>query len=196
MNGAVGILPAYIRYTSKLSASAKLLYAEITANLDETGLYCNLTNREFAENLGGEERTIQRLLANLIHYKVIERVQVGKVRQLTLRIPHKIIRGDNPPHSHEVVEFTRELIAYWNKLFASSIAYRSMYVDMVAERLLKFSKKDIGLALQQWHRLYAEDEYWKENRSNLIDITNVIASDESVERFLKLNNNETKNNGR
>jgi hypothetical protein len=57
MSKFYAILPANVRHNKQLSAAAKLLYAEITAGVDERGI-CEMTNAEFASLLGGHEKTV------------------------------------------------------------------------------------------------------------------------------------------
>ena len=58
------IIPAKIRYDSRLTASEKLLYGEITAMCNQEG-YCWATNEYFAELYGVSTRTARRWLENL-----------------------------------------------------------------------------------------------------------------------------------
>jgi hypothetical protein len=59
-----GIIPAHIRYNSALNKDAKYLYAEISAQCDETG-YTSLTNEELAALTGDSTRTIVRQISIL-----------------------------------------------------------------------------------------------------------------------------------
>ncbi len=58
------ILPATVRYDSRLSAAEKIFYAEITALSNASG-YCHASNAYFAKLYGVEERTVQRWLNTL-----------------------------------------------------------------------------------------------------------------------------------
>jgi hypothetical protein len=58
------ILPANVRYDKELPASAKLLYAEITALCNTSG-FCWATNGYFADLYGMTARNISRLISQL-----------------------------------------------------------------------------------------------------------------------------------
>ena len=58
-------IPAALRYDRRLSAKAKLLYGEIEALACRTG-YCHAHNGYFCARLGMSDRTVTRLLAELV----------------------------------------------------------------------------------------------------------------------------------
>ena len=62
--GFYAILPANVRYDTRLNGDEKILYAEITALADQTG-YCYAGNQYFVRLYGSTERTIQRWLKHL-----------------------------------------------------------------------------------------------------------------------------------
>ena len=84
------VLPAAIRYDSSIPASAKLLYAEISALTDQRG-FCWASNAYFVDLYQLSERTIIRLLRTLEAAELIriEDGQGGKAKR-------KIYAGVNP----------------------------------------------------------------------------------------------------
>ena len=69
--GYYAIIPANVRYDSKLPANAKLLYGEITALCNKEG-YCWATNDYFAELYCTTEKTISRWIKCLKEKGLIE----------------------------------------------------------------------------------------------------------------------------
>lgn len=67
------ILTAEVRYDKRLSSSAKLLYAEITALTNMNGK-CFATNMYFAELYGVSKNSVQKWLTQLEEYGYIERL--------------------------------------------------------------------------------------------------------------------------
>lgn len=65
------IIPANVRYDSKLKANAKLLYGEITSLTDKTG-ECWATNDYFAELYNVNKETISRWISQLKEYGYID----------------------------------------------------------------------------------------------------------------------------
>jgi hypothetical protein len=64
------IIPADVRYNKKLSANAKLLYAEITA-LTNKNSYCWATNKYFGDLYGLSKDRISHLVSDLVDQKLI-----------------------------------------------------------------------------------------------------------------------------
>lgn len=64
--GYFSIIPAFIRYDTKLKDKAKLLYAEITALSNENG-YCYATNSYFSQIYGVAKETVSRLISELVN---------------------------------------------------------------------------------------------------------------------------------
>ena len=58
------ILPSSVRYDNRLKANEKLLYSEITALSNKTGL-CYATNKYFADLYEVEIETISRWISHL-----------------------------------------------------------------------------------------------------------------------------------
>lgn len=68
--GNVAILPGFVRFDRDLRASAKLLYAEITALENYTG-YCWASNRYLSDLLGLSVKTVSELIQQLAEKEYI-----------------------------------------------------------------------------------------------------------------------------
>ena len=69
--GHIGYIPAYIRHHPDLNAVTKLVYAEITANIEEQG-YCKKKNSFFARVLGSSASTISSCITKLRRFNLIK----------------------------------------------------------------------------------------------------------------------------
>lgn len=84
------VLPASVRYDSRLKAQEKILYCEITA-LSNVNKFCHAGNGYFSDLYGADERTIRRWLNNLAKhgYITIEYEKQGEGQK------RRIIPSDN-----------------------------------------------------------------------------------------------------
>lgn len=89
------IIPATVRYDKNLTASAKLLYAEITSLTHKTG-YCYATNEYFAELYGVNQNTVREWLVQLEKAGYINREIVYK--ENTKEVSERRIRISESPH--------------------------------------------------------------------------------------------------
>ena len=88
------VIPAKVRYDNKLPASAKLLYAEITALADATG-YCWGTNQYFADLYDLSVKSVQRILKVLADQEYIT-VVVDRDESTNEVCGRRIYVGINP----------------------------------------------------------------------------------------------------
>lgn len=77
------VIEAEVRYDRRLTASEKLLYAEISALTNASGA-CTARNAYFVELYGQGESTIRRWISNLAKYGYIKVKCEGKSRVITL----------------------------------------------------------------------------------------------------------------
>ena len=81
------IIPAEVRYDSRLSSSQKLLYAEITALSNQSG-YCWASNKYFSELYGVGKNTISTWMSGLCkcgYVKVDVDRSKGNLRKVYLK---------------------------------------------------------------------------------------------------------------
>lgn len=83
--GYWAVLPATVRYDKRLTANAKLLYAEISALAQATG-YCWASNQSLADLFGVDKKTISRLISKLAECGYIRvEVERSEAGQVTMR---------------------------------------------------------------------------------------------------------------
>lgn len=76
--GFYAVIPADVRYDERIPPNAKLLYAEISALSDASGV-CNAGDEWFLRNYGLSDRTVRRLLSAL--------EEAGYIKTETVREP-------------------------------------------------------------------------------------------------------------
>lgn len=69
--GYMGYIPSYVRHHPHLNATAKLVYAEITANIEQEG-YCKKKNSFFGKILNSSPATISACITKLRRFNIIK----------------------------------------------------------------------------------------------------------------------------
>lgn len=103
--GYFAIIPAVVRYDENLTASAKLLYGEITALANARG-FCNASNAYFAKLYGVTPRSISELVTSLVgqgHIIVEIDKEAGNKRYI--RLPG----SEMPPIENKIVTYSKEV---------------------------------------------------------------------------------------
>jgi len=105
-----GIIPAPVRYSSVLSANAKLLFSELTALSSKEG-YCWATNSYFSELYGVEPRSVSDWVSQLHNagfIKVEVNQEEGNTRKIWVAIPiiHHRSREKSPDPYGEKTQHT------------------------------------------------------------------------------------------
>lgn len=106
------VLPASVRYDSRLKAQEKILYCEITA-LSNVNKFCHAGNGYFSDLYGVDERTIRRWLNNLAKhgYITIEYEKQGEGQK------RRIIPSDNAAADvHEMSGPDKNVRTPWTKM--------------------------------------------------------------------------------
>lgn len=168
------VIPAEVRYSEKLSPSAKLMYGEISSLCNAKG-FCWASNAYFAKSYGATKRSVINWINELEAEKFImvegRTATDGEVqRQITLGVVKKITRGTDKNFTHNN-KSNKELLSKDNNSLVSltrekevlellsSITGRSFRVlPKGAPKTLKLFTKDeiekalINLAQDDWHK--------------------------------------------
>jgi hypothetical protein len=99
------VIPANVRYSDKISASAKLLFGEVSALCNKEG-YCWASNRYFARNYNVNMRTVQRWLSELKKAGFIDIELDTQEESSERKIWIKTAQGVTktvPPHDESVI---------------------------------------------------------------------------------------------
>ena len=133
------ILPATVRYDKRLTANAKLLYAEITSLTHKTG-YCYATNEHFADLYDVNQNTVREWMSQLekagyINREILYKENTKEVSERRIRIfelpplnfqptPPLNFEGDNnkdinikfknnPYNPQGDKEYTEDFLDFW-----------------------------------------------------------------------------------
>ena len=110
MSAYYAVIPATIRYDSRISANAKLLYGEITALCNEKG-FCWATNGYFSELYNVSARSIQRWISDLetfgyikanIRYKIDGKTVDSRCISISDQMS-PVVTKISPPHDKNVI---------------------------------------------------------------------------------------------
>lgn len=100
------IIPANVRYDSRLTANAKLLYGEITALCNEKG-YCWARNSYFSELYGVSKTSISKWISQLIEYGYI--FSEIKYREGTKEIENRYLKLAKDPINESSIPIEEKL---------------------------------------------------------------------------------------
>lgn len=100
------IIPANVRYDSRLTANAKLLYGEITALCNEKG-YCWARNSYFSELYGVSKTSISKWISQLIEYGYI--FSEIKYREGTKEIENRYLKLVKDPINESSIPIEEKL---------------------------------------------------------------------------------------
>lgn len=161
------VIPAEIRYDNSISASAKLLYGELTALSNDKG-YCWASNEYFAELYETTDRTIRRWLAELkdaghiyledestsrkIYIRADKNVHLGRTKMS--EGADKNVRQNNTNNITEDNKYFED--TNLDKAFADYVEYKDQLgkpmtaigIEKEKEKLMKLSNCNIQKAIQ------------------------------------------------
>jgi hypothetical protein len=185
------IIPANVRYDRTLGDKSILLFGEIMAAANAYGI-CEEDNRYFATALNVDGRTIFRALAQLEDQGHIIRLKENgkrKIRavQRALELPVGVeLETDELVPQEDITAFVEQFLSTWEKVVDTKIEKKEMYRQVIAQRLVNFSKDDLMSALKN-RATFVNQSPWHrepENRQAALSIDTWIKSDEAVLRWL------------
>jgi hypothetical protein len=184
---AYAILPATIRYNNKLSPSAKLLYAELSAGCDIYGKV-QIDIPSLSALLVCDRRSVYRYIANLVEAEVIQRDPADKS---TVVLPlgfQEIRNGPENTISDEDKTFFDDFLSRFEKGLNTFLEKKELYYHTLQERLGTFSKNELMKALE--NRIsFVNSSPWHQdpdNRMNAVDLNLIIKDTTTVHRCLNM----------
>jgi len=185
------IIPAHVRYDRTLSDKSILLFGELAAAANAYGI-CDENNRYLATALNVDIRTITRCLTQLHDAGHIQKIKENGKRRIKLvprglEIPIGVeIETDEIIPKDDISGFANQLFDLWEKLLGTTIDKRELYVELIGQRLVTFSKDELMTAVRNrttfinqspWHRE-------PENRQAALSMETLLKSDEATLRWL------------
>lgn len=187
---AYAVLPAEVRYDSKLSPSAKLLYAEITAAATFEGL-CDEDREYFAKYLKCDVRSVYRYVTELESAGHLLRERHKGARKL--RIPTgfgKPSLNGQPEQSQEFYEeqlnFFEEFLTMYEQALNIQLSKKPLYYPIISERLKTFSRNELMDAMKNRINLIKGSEWHMENIGTVSDLSLLIRDDSTVHKHLNM----------
>jgi hypothetical protein len=182
------VLPAAIRYNNKLSPSAKLLYAELSACSGPDGR-AEIDIAHLSATLVCDRRSVYRYLSNLIEEGGIQRDSTTK-NTVILPLGFETFK-DNSKDSNineEDKQFFDEFLSRFEKGLNTFLEKKELYYHTLQERLGTFSKNELMKALE--NRIsFVNSSPWHQdpdNRMNAVDINLIIKDTATVHRCLNM----------
>ena len=183
-----GIIPISIRRNKMLSDRAKLVYCEITANMNEKS-ECRIGNEPLCEIFGVTDSSITKYIKELKEAEAICVTQEGAERVIT--IPERMVVFDKSQQSKKKkqdkkVELAKEVVSVWNEIMGVRIRVTNELISAVTARSKSFSEEEIIKALRS-RKEFVDKSDWHnqpENQRHRNNVYLVIRSDKELEKYL------------
>jgi hypothetical protein len=181
--GYLGYIPAEIRRDMSLSPSAKVLYAEITANLGVNGRMKFSLHR-------------LALMTGFEHWVVKDSLNALAKRGHIYRIDKEI--SIFPPQQEDMqidldLDFNKELVRIWNKTFENELTKGYLLTDNIAGAINKcldsYSKDDLVSAIPKWRDFCKQDKFWgAKDKVNLkVNLLRFLQDDNRIQQAMNFN---------
>lgn len=185
------IIPASVRYDRTLGDKAILLFGELMAAANAYSI-CDADTRYFANALNADNRTIFRAFSQLEEQGHIERIKENGKRRIriihrALEIPMGVeIETDELIPKEDISSFVVQFLNVWEKAVKTTIDKKEMYTELIAQRLMRFSKDELMTALKNRATFVNTNDWFRapDNRQQAVSIDSLIKSDETVRKWL------------
>lgn len=186
----IGILPINIRRNPTISDKAKLLYAEITATLDEER-NCTLSNEELGEYVGLGADATRGYLYELRDLEIICMDGNGKSRIITL--PERVVVVEGNVKEKKTQEKKRDLTEYicglWNDSMKTRIRPTVKLVNTITNRAKEVADdNEVIDAVRNRIKLVNTNDWYdtKEGMVHKKNIYLVLRSEEALTKHLNM----------
>lgn len=193
-----GVIPIYLRRNTAITDKAKLLYAEISDNTDETGV-CRKSNEELAEYMGISSSSLRKFLYELRDLEIIGIDGDGKDRRISF--PERLVLVDVTGKEEKKRKKLKEDLAisiadFWNKEVTTGrgIKVTPNLINVITSRCKNFSDEDVMLAVVNRASLVKASEWHNkdENIRHRNDIYLVLRTDKDLEKHVNINTSKIK----
>lgn len=183
-----GVIPLNIRRNKAIPDKVKLLYAEITACLEDD-MVCRKTNEELSSYMGVSPETVRRYLYDMHEMELIHVDVNGPKREITM--PEKVViiedkRGKKKIEKRE--DLAKEVLSIWNEGMGCRRTMTKNLVKEVTDRTKAFEDSQIIEAVKNRMKLIASNPWYETEEGlphrNRIDL--VLRSDRDLSKHLNM----------
>ena len=185
----IGILPMNIRRNKHISSNAKVVYAEITATMNED-MCCDRSNYDIGESLGLSEATVSSCISELSAREYIDSQVSGSSRKIYLA--EKVVFVEEKESEKEISKsdearrLTEEIVRLWKSKLGTKTRVTPKLIGWVRSRLKTFPKEEIIDAVMNRY-LFVKDSEWHNKPENLHHKTSlalVLRDDQVLQQSL------------
>lgn len=185
----VGILPSNIRRNKNLSSNAKVVYAEITATMNDD-MCCERTNHDIGESLGLSDSVVSSCVSELSNRGYIDAQVSGSSRKIYLSekvvfVEEKLAEKESFK-SEEAKELADYIVKLWKSKLGTKTRVTPKLITWVKSRLKSFSKEEIIDAVLNRY-LFVKDSEWHNKPENIHHKTSlalVLRDDQVLQQSL------------
>lgn len=181
--GYLGFIPAPIRRDMSLSPYAKVLYAEITANLGVNGRM-KFSLHRLSLLTGFEHGVVKGNLNELAKrghlYRVNDEISIYPPQEEDMQIDLDL-------------DFNKELVRIWNETFKNELTKGYLLTDNIAGAINKcldsYTKDDLVSAIPKWRDFCKQDKFWgaKDKVNVRVNLLRFLQDDNRIQQAMNFN---------